>query len=89
MLNLLRYEWSKPLVLSSAVRCPEHNARVGGSPKSRHMEGDAFDIKCLDRNMAMALAALAEKLGFTGIGVADTFVHVDTRPGALVRWEYP
>jgi hypothetical protein len=27
-------------------------------------------------------------LGFNGIGVAKTFVHVDTRPSTLVMWTY-
>ena len=30
----------------------------------------------------------AIELGFTGIGVAKTFLHVDIRKGPLVVWQY-
>lgn len=89
LLNQLRHEWGRPLVLSSATRCKEHNEKVGGAPASQHLEGRAFDIKCHDANMVQALAALAEKLGFRGVGIGRAFLHVDTRPGPEARWEYP
>ncbi len=78
-LQALRSGLGRPLVLTSAYRSPLHNARVGGAPKSRHKEGDAFDISLhnLDRE---ALRRAAEAVGFTGFGHYRTFLHVDCGP---------
>lgn len=89
-LNRLRADWGRPLVVTSASRCKSHNAKVGGSPKSQHMLGLAVDLRVSTANDAKALAALAEKHGFKGIGVAPTFIHLDMRAtSAVVRWDYP
>ena len=88
-LNALRHEWGRPLIVNSAARCAAHNAKVGGSPKSQHLLGLAADLRVNTPNDGVALAALAEKHGFKGIGVAKTFVHLDLRAGPAVRWEYP
>jgi len=34
------------LTVTSACRCPAHNAAVGGSPTSSHLKGLALDIAC-------------------------------------------
>ena len=44
-LQALRTALSKPLVLTSAFRSLSHNKRVGGAKNSRHMQGDAFDVR--------------------------------------------
>jgi hypothetical protein len=36
----------------------------------------------------MVIVKNAIELGFTGIGVASSFVHVDTREGDPVMWTY-
>ncbi|MCG3197071.1 MAG: hypothetical protein GHCLOJNM_01555 [bacterium] len=33
-----------PIHVESGVRCPAHNASVGGKEKSRHLFGDALDL---------------------------------------------
>lgn len=33
-----------PLVITSGNRCSEHNAKVGGAPKSNHTKGIAVDF---------------------------------------------
>lgn len=78
-LQALRSALDRPLTINSAYRSPIHNARVGGAPKSRHKEGDAFDISIinLDRD---ALRRAAEAVGFTGFGHYRSFLHVDTGP---------
>lgn len=43
-LQALRYAVARPVVIISGCRCSEHNARVGGSPRSQHMTGRAADI---------------------------------------------
>ena len=43
-LQALRTRLGKPLIVNSAYRSPEHNARVRGAKRSKHLEGIAFDI---------------------------------------------
>ena len=43
-LQALRDRLGKPLIVRSAYRSPEHNRAVGGAPRSKHMDGTAFDI---------------------------------------------
>ena len=43
-LQYLRGEIGKPIKVNSAYRSPEHNAKVGGVPKSQHLLGKAADI---------------------------------------------
>lgn len=76
-LDILRKLIGKPLYINSAYRSPLHNARVGGSPMSEHKNGTSFDISInnLDK---YELEKLAKKVGFTGFGYYNTFLHVDT-----------
>lgn len=82
-LDRLRDALGFALPLSSAYRCPEHNAAVSTTGLNGPHTKAAFDI-AVDGAKAFLVvqAALAE--GFTGIGVqqkgAGRFVHVDALP---------
>ena len=43
--------------ITSGYRCAELNARVGGSPSSQHMRGEAADINVSGKSGAMKMAA--------------------------------
>ena len=83
-LQKLRTMLGKPIKITSAYRCKRHNIKVGGSPRSRHKEGDATDIQVKGVS-PQEIAMLAESLGFDGIGIYNTFVHLDSR-GYKARW---
>lgn len=77
----LRYLLGKPVHLNSAYRSEAHNKAVGGSPKSQHLLGRAFDIALPHHGFTRdELTAAARAIGFTGIGQYRSFVHVDTGP---------
>ena len=60
-------------------RCPVHNARTpNAAPKSKHTLGMAADFH-IDGITPLAIAQYAESIGVKGIGLYDTFVHIDTR----------
>lgn len=86
-LERLRAEWGKPLSPTSARRCERHNTKVGGAPVSQHLYGRAVDFVFPNSIQARNFAYLAEKHGFTGIGLGEYLVHIDTRP-ARARWFY-
>lgn len=83
MLQSLRNRLGKPMIITSAYRSPEHNARVGGAARSRHLQGIAFDVR-MDNHDPDFFIAQARALGFHGIGTypRQGFVHIDARPSS-------
>lgn len=79
-LEALRALIAKPLPVTSGARCATHNHEVGGKQNSWHLKGMAVDISCADSNLRMDIIRNAGKLGFNGIGIAKTFIHLDLRP---------
>ena len=43
-LEKVRYSIDKPIIVTSGIRCPAHNAAIGGAKNSKHMLGMAADI---------------------------------------------
>lgn len=77
-LQQIRDHFGTPVTVSSGYRCPAHNAAIGGAKASRHKEGMAADINVKGVEPA-EVAKYCESIGVKGIGLYDTFVHVDTR----------
>ncbi len=44
IINKIRTEWGKPLIVTSGYRDPETNIRCGGSPRSSHLSCEAIDL---------------------------------------------
>lgn len=80
-LQALRDQLGKPLIVRSAYRSPEHNRAVGGAPRSKHMDGTAFDIAMSNHDPA-AFEAAARAIGFLGFGYypRSGFMHIDLGP---------
>ena len=77
-LQQIRTHFGKPVYLT-AYRCRTHNARTpNASPNSRHLYGQAADFH-IDGVEPGEIAKYAESIGIKGIGLYDTFVHIDTR----------
>jgi len=87
-LEELRTLWGRPIWIISGIRCVDYNKTVGGAPASQHLLGKAADIKTENENEVRALAALAERVGFKGIGTGKRKLHVDVRAGRRARWTY-
>ena len=75
-LQALRDLLGKPININSAYRTLAHNKKVGGQELSPHLAGQAADIVCPGYSPS-EIAKAAETAGFRGIGLYDTFVHVD------------
>ncbi len=67
-----------PFIINSAYRSPEHNAKVGGKPDSSHIKGLAVDISAKDSRTRFLILDALFAVGFTRIGIADSFIHVDS-----------
>ena len=83
-----------PLKVNSGHRCRTHNALVGGSAFSQH-KLLAVDIH-LPKGRGPDFYNTALQSGFLGIGIAETFIHLDMRreidgyqpPRRLTIWKY-
>ena len=78
LLQEIRNHFGKPVIINSAYRTAQYNRKAGGSSKSLHLYGKAADIK-IDGVSPYSIAKYCQSLGVKGIGLYNTFVHVDTR----------
>jgi len=85
-LELLRQRFGRSIIINSGYRTPEHNAKVGGSKNSLHVQGKAVDIRKVEGLTIDEMAELAEEIGFDGIGKYNWGIHVDIR-GYKARWD--
>lgn len=80
ILDILRNEVGKPVIINSGYRTPTRNKAVGGAKYSYHMRGMAADI----RINGMSAKEIANKLNAIvpnecGIIVYKSWVHFDVR----------
>lgn len=77
-LQQIRTHFGKPVHIT-AYRCKIHNAKVANAAaNSYHIYGRAADFH-IDGVDTKEIAKYAESVGIKGIGLYDTFVHIDTR----------
>ena len=87
-LDALREECGFPFVVTSGYRSPTHPEESKKTRPGTHSQGIAADIKITNGGSLYTIVNLALKHGFTGIGVAKSFVHLDTRGTTPVIWTY-
>lgn len=89
-LETVRATLGVPVKVTSGFRCPAYQAELKARGYetavgvSQHELGNAADVRCPAKHDE--LVKLCESL-FDAVGVARSFVHVDTRPGKR-RWSY-
>lgn len=77
-----------PFVINSAYRSKSWELKKGRSGASMHCLGRAADIKCTSGALRYAIVEAAVQAGFRGIGIGNTFVHLDDRDENSVIWLY-
>ena len=91
-----------PLVITSGVRCKEHNETIPGAAKrSWHVpRGEpgsqicfAADFSYYERDLRtsmgmLKLYVLADEFNAKGIGLYPGRIHIDTRPEGRARWTH-
>ncbi|CTQ53520.1 Peptidase M15 [Roseibium album] len=93
ILDKIRKEVGAPVKLTSIYRNPAYNRDVGGAEDSRHMYFDAADFKVIGPNVGNSGSwyKIAKRLRDSGefkggIGIYNSFVHIDTR-GRNAFWD--
>ena len=84
-LDAFRERVGEPVYINSGIRCAAHNAAVGGADDSRHMYGDATDIRCNNKTPEQLYEIADEIFCDGGVGLYDWGIHVDDR-GHRARW---
>jgi len=95
-LQRIRDHFGEPITITSGYRSSAHNAATpGAASRSQHMEGTAADFIVNNRRMSEVREFVRDELGFGnldggwgGLGIADNFVHIDTRDTGPSRWTY-
>lgn len=87
-LDKLRGECGFPFRITSGYRSTEHSVERKKPRPGTHTKGIAADIACTNSFERYKIIEEALKLGFTGIGIAKSFVHVDTRKDLPRTWVY-
>ncbi|MEK7499904.1 MAG: D-Ala-D-Ala carboxypeptidase family metallohydrolase, partial [Patescibacteria group bacterium] len=81
-----------PIRINSGYRCSKHQQELRdkglqtAKGTSNHETGSAFDVSC-ENMTGEELATEAKRVGFSGIGTAPTWVHIDTRE-IITEWLY-
>jgi uncharacterized protein YcbK (DUF882 family) len=89
-LQVLRDEVKKPIKITSGYRNAEFNKKIGGASQSRHITGQAADLK-IEGYTPKQVAAIIEKLIASGkmkqggLGIYKTWIHYDIRL-TKARW---
>ena len=79
---------NRPITVNSGYRTESYNEKTGGVKYSKHKYGMAADISV----KGLTSASVYEKINAMfpdtlGLGLYDSFVHVDTRR-KRARWDY-
>lgn len=93
-LQTFRTRLNKPVLVNfgdfalRGVRSIKENASIrGAAPESMHQFGRAFDITVPGMTVEQLFAAATDCGLWNGIGLYNTWVHVDTRIGKLATWD--
>jgi uncharacterized protein YcbK (DUF882 family) len=89
-LQVLRDTLGAPIVITSGLRSVEQNRAAGGVPRSRHLTGEAADIRVngvAPSELKRIIEELIKqgKMQQGGLSAYKTFVHYDVRNNKA-RW---
>ena len=87
-LDDLRHVCGFPFIITSGYRDKTHSIEARKAKAGTHARGIASDIRINNGNEAYQIIKHAQSMGFNGIGVAKSFIHVDIRKGMPVIWCY-
>jgi len=100
MLQVMRDNYGRGIVITSGIRCGAHNEKIGGVASSAHVPADiddgegevghAVDIATLTSIERHRLLPLAYQVGFERVGIGENFIHldIDIRKSQEVSFDY-
>ncbi|MGM9584880.1 MAG: D-Ala-D-Ala carboxypeptidase family metallohydrolase [Faecousia sp.] len=73
----VREHFGKPAVVSSGIRCPSHNTRVGGVANSYHLKGKAVDFRVSGLPAGQVLTYVKTLPVHYAYAIDGDYVHMD------------
>lgn len=74
----VRKHFGAPVIVSSGLRCPTHNANVGGVANSRHLSGKAMDFCVTGKTAAAVLEFIQQQPQIRyAYAIDGQYVHMD------------
>ena len=74
-----REHFGSPAIVSSGLRCKQHNANVGGVVNSRHLYGKAIDFRIVGKSSTEVLAFVQKQPEVRyAYAIDSSYVHVDS-----------
>ncbi len=86
-LQAIRDEFNAPIIISSAYRCVNHPEEAKKKSPGTHNQGIAFDAFIPWGADRARFIAIALKHGVKGLGIANSFIHIDFRD-SYMSWTY-
>lgn len=85
LIDCAREEAQVPFKITSGFRTKSYNQDLQdrgyqASPNSSHLKGCAADIACGNSGTRSIMVRALVNVGFTRLGIAKTFIHVDNDP---------
>lgn len=78
LLDGIREHYGVPVIVSSGLRCKQHNSNSGGVSNSRHLSGKAVDFCVGTKSSAEVLAYVLTLPGVRyAYAIDGSFVHMD------------
>ena len=88
-LDELRDRCGFPFFITSGYRDITHPVEAKKEVGGQHTKGVAADIMVINGYQRYTILKEALAMGFKGIGVANSFIHVDDRVGkSVTSWSY-
>jgi zinc D-Ala-D-Ala carboxypeptidase len=87
-LDHLRKVCDFPFIITSGYRDPSHSVEAKKPVPGTHSQGIAADIRITNSADRFTIVDQAIYAGFSGIGIADGFVHLDIRDTTPRIWLY-
>lgn len=77
VLDPIRENLGRPIIVNSGYRCAKHNSEVGGAKYSQHLVGEAADIRHTDGTDVTDIVQTIKANGkWDQLIIYPTFVHV-------------
>lgn len=78
LLQPIRDQLKRPIVITSGYRCSALNSLVGGAKNSLHLHGYAADIR--SNGAMLELAKVIQTLRYHECLIHDSYIHVSIKP---------
>ena len=87
-LQQIRNHFGKPVMITSAVRCKQHNKNVGGVSNSKHLEGKAVDfyVKGITYKKLYSYVKTLPHNNYT-YNISGSVMHHDIKPTEIKKFD--